>query len=302
MTSTAVKRRHHRDLNQSWQAYLFLLPAILGLTFITIVPTLGVLGISFTNWNGLVAPKWVGFSNYIKIFTTDYFFKKSASVTLTYALGAVVCSVVYSFLVAMLLNMRVPARSFFRAVFYVPYIVPAMAVYIIWTWMYDPSFGVLNYFLRSIGIPASKWLSAPATALPSLILIAVWGSGNLIVIFLAGLQNVPAVYHEAAKIDGANAIHRFVHITIPMMTPVLFFNFLISVVTQLQTFVPAYSITKGGPSDATMFLVYLIYREGFTHNAFGYSSALSFVFFILVAIITMLIFRFSNSMIFYEGK
>jgi multiple sugar transport system permease protein len=294
--------RKRRSLTQSGQAYLFLLPALLGLAFITIFPLLGVLSISFTNWNGLSAPHLVGLQNYLKIFTTDYFFKKSALVTLTYAFGAVVSSVVYSFLLAMLLNMRVPARGFFRAVFYVPYIVPAMAVYIVWTWMYDPSFGVLNYFLRSMGLSASKWLSAPATALPSLILIAVWGSGNLIVIFLAGLQNVPAVYHEAAKIDGANALRRFQHITFPMMTPVLFFNFLISVITQLQAFVPAYSITKGGPSDATLFLVYLIYREGFTHNNFGYASALSFIFFLLVAVITALIFRFSKNMIFYEGK
>jgi len=175
-------------------------------------------------------------------------------------------------------------------------------VYIIWTWMFDPSFGVLNYFLRLLKLPTSMWLYHPRTAVPSLILIASWGAGNLIVIFLAGLQNVPTVYHEAAKIDGAHAIQRFRHVTIPMMTPIIFFNFLMSVITQLQVFVPAYSITRGGPSNSTMFLVYLIYREGFTHNNFGYASALSFVFFLMVVVITILIFRFSENMIFYEGR
>ncbi len=297
-----MQKRKRKSPRQSWQAYLFLLPAMLGLTFITIIPLLGVLGISFTNWNGLVAPRFVGLDNYARIFVKDYFFKNAVSVTLYYALGAVIASVVWSFLVAMLLNMNIRGRGALRAVFYLPYIVPSIAVYIIWTWMYDPSFGVLNYFLRLMHLPTSKWLYLPRTAVPSLIVIATWGAGNLIVIFLAGLQNVPQVYHEAAKIDGAGALSRFRHITIPMMTPVLFFNFLMSVITQLQVFVPAYAITKGGPSDATMFLVYLIYREGFTQNNFGYASAMSFVFFLMVVVITVLIFRFSKNMIFYEGK
>jgi len=275
---------------------------MLGLTFITIIPLLGALGLSFTNWNGLVAPRYVGLDNYIKIFTNDRYFSRAVGVTLYYAFLAVVSGAVYSFAVAMLLNMHVPGRGRMRAIFYVPYIVPAMAVYIIWTWMFDPTFGVFNYFLKLLGLPTSMWIYHPQTAVPSLILVAVWGSGNLIVIFLAGLQNVPAVYHEAAKIDGAHAGHRFRHITIPMMTPVIFFNFLMSVVTQLQIFVPAYAITRGGPSDSTLFLVFLIYREGFRHNNFGYSNALAFVFFLMVVVITILIFRFSKNMIFYEGK
>ena len=296
------RKRKGKGLRQSWQAYLFLLPALIGLTFITIIPLLGVLGISFTNWNGMVAPKYVGIANYIKILTRDRYFKQSLIVTLYYALGAVVSGVVYSFVVAMLLNMRVPARGLFRAFFYVPYIMPAIAVYIIWTWMFDPSFGVLNYFLRLLKLPTSLWVYHPQTAVLSLILIAVWGAGNLIVIFLAGLQNIPSVYHEAAKIDGANAARRFRHITIPMMTPIIFFNFLMSVITQLQVFVPAYSITQGRPSNSTLFLVYLVYREGFTNNNFGYASAMSFIFFLIVAVVTVLIFRFSKNMIFYEGK
>jgi multiple sugar transport system permease protein len=162
--------------------------------------------------------------------------------------------------------------------------------------------GILNFFLRSVGIPASKWLSHPASAVNSLILVATWGSGNLIVIFLAGLQNVPAVYHEAAKIDGANSLRRFYHITVPMMTPIIFFNFLMSMVVQLQVFVPAFSITNGGPSEATMFLVYRIQQEGFRFNNFGYASAISFIFFLMVVVITAFIFRFSKNMIFYEGK
>jgi multiple sugar transport system permease protein len=296
-------KRKKRSLTGGGQAYLFLLPALIGLAFITIIPLLGVLVISFSNWNGLRAPDFVGFKNYIDIFTTDYYFKNSLVVTLYYALGAVITSVIYSFFVAMLLNLKVPHRGFFRALFYIPYIMPAITVYIIWAWIYDPNFGVLNYILRLFHLPTSQWLSAPQTAVPSLILIAVWGCGNLIVIFLAGLQSVSPVYHEAAKIDGASAFQRFRHITIPLMTPIIFYNFLMSVITQLQAFVPTYAITRRTPSEsATLFLVYLLYREGFQNNNFGYASAISFIFFIMIAIITALIFRFSKSFIFYEGK
>ncbi len=152
-------------------------------------------------------------------------------------------------------------------------------------------------------VEITYWLSAPRTAVPSLILIAVWGCGNLIVIFLAGLQSVSPVYHDAAKIDGANAFQRFRHITIPLMTPIIFYNFLMSVITQLQVFVPTYAITRRTPSEsATLFLVYLLYREGFQNNNFGYAAAISFIFFIMIAVITVLIFRFSKNFIFYEGK
>lgn len=290
-----------KSLSERTQAYLFLTPALLGLTFITIIPLLGVLYFSFTKWSGLTPPVWIGLQNYVDIFTKDHYFYNSVFVTLYYALGAVFGSLIYTFSVALLLNFRVPGRGLFRAIFYLPYIIPTIAVYIIWTWMYDPRFGVLNFFLRSLGLPKSMWMSAPQTAVPSLLVIAMWGAGNLIVIFLAGLQDVPVTYHEAAKIDGANAFSRFIHITIPMMTSVIFFNLLMSIITHLQVFVPAQGITKGGPSNSTLFLAFLMYREGFLNNNMGYSAAISFIFFIMVAIITAFIYKYLNKRVFYGG-
>ncbi len=283
-------------------AYLCLTPAIIGLLVLTILPLFGVILIGFTEWSGLRPPSFVGLQNYVNLFTKDLFFTKSIVVTLYYALGAVVGGILYSFILAMMLNRKMPLRGFWRAVFYLPYIVPAMAVNILWAWMYDANFGLFNYILNSLGLQKSMWLYSERTSVPSLVLMAVWTSGNLVVIFLAGLQNVPRVYHEAAEIDGANPVQRFIHITVPMMTPIIFYNFLISVITAMQVFVPAFSLTNGGPNNSTLFMVYLIYREGFMRNNFGYASSISFIFFIFIALITGLIFGSSNKWMFYEGK
>lgn len=283
-------------------AYLCLTPALLGLFALTILPLIGVIAISFTEWTGLRLPSFVGIENYIGIFTRDFFFYKSALVTLYFAVGAVIAGIVYSFAVALLLNRNIPARGFWRSVYFIPYIVPAIAVNVVWQWLYDANFGLFNFVLNSLGLDKSLFLQGEGSAVPSLILMTVWGSGNLIVIFLAGLQSVPGAYLEAVEIDGGNAWHKFRNVTLPMMTPIIFFNFLISVVTNLQVFVPAFSITRGGPNNMTLFIVYLIYREGFLRNNMGYACALSLIFFVFIAALTAVIFKTSNKWLFYEGK
>jgi multiple sugar transport system permease protein len=214
---------------------------------------------------------------------------------------AVLGSLVYSLVVAMLLNRRVPARGFFRALFYLPYILPGTAVYIGWSLLYETNFGLFNNILNMIGINDVRFLADRRMVAPSLAFIAVWLSGNLIVIFLAGLQNVPRVYHEAAEIDGANAMHRFIHITVPCMTPIIFYNLLMSLITNMQVVTPALALTSGGPSGGSMFLTYLMYREGFKMSQLGYASAISFIIFILIGLFTVLVFATSKSWIFYEG-
>lgn len=186
-------------------AYLYLIPAFIGLIVLTYIPLIAVFGLSFFKWGGTGAPEWNGINNYIKLFTTDPYFKESIKVTVYFSLLAVVGSMVYSLIVAMLLNRKIPARGFFRAVFYLPYVLPAAAVYIGWSWLYNTEWGLFNYILSKLGIERLMFVSSSSQVVPSLALIAVWLSGNLIVIFLAGLQNVPRVYHEAAEIDGANA-------------------------------------------------------------------------------------------------
>lgn len=283
-------------------AYLCITPALIGLFALTIIPMLGVIVMSLTQWTGLQAPSFIGIDNYTNIFKNDLFFGKSVLVTLYFAFGAVTGGIIYSFLVAVMLNQKIPARGFWRSVFFIPYIIPAVAANVVWSWLYDANFGVFNYVLNLLGIDKSLWIQSETMVVPSLMFMTIWGSGSLIVIFLAGLQNVPKTYLEAVEIDGGNAWHKFRYVTFPMMTPIIFFNFLMSIIGNLQVFVPAFSITRGGPNNASLFFVYLIYREGFMRNNMGYACALSMIFFIFIAILTAIIFKTSNKWLYYEGK
>jgi multiple sugar transport system permease protein len=307
---TNKRKRAKIAIKEQRAAYLFLIPALLGLTFITYVPLLAVFGISLTDLNvghfikgGTLPPvKYVGFANFKEIFQNPSIdFLNSIKVTVVFALLAVVCSIIYSMLIAMLLNRKMPGRGFFRAIFYIPYILPATAVMISWWFLLKYDGGLINYILVSLGLGKSMFLSAANTALPSLAMIAVWTSGNLIVIFLAGLQNVPRVYHEAAEIDGANAWQRFWNITIPSMTPIIFYNLLMSLVVNLQVVVPALAVTKGGPGKSTMFMTYLMYQTGFRGRELGQAGAIAFVFFIVAAILAFILFATSKSWIYNEG-
>jgi len=282
-------------------AYICLIPAFLGLTFLTYLPLLGVLIFSFTNWTGLGNPEFIGIRNYLTLFTTDPYIKDSIRVTIYFAVISVFGSMIYSLIIAMLLNRKVPARGFWRAVFYVPYVLPAAAVYVGWSWLYEANFGFFNYLLSKIGINKVLFIADSSYVVPSLALIAIWLSGNLIVIFLAGLQNVPRVYHEAAEIDGANGWQRFRNVTLPCMTPIIFYNLLMSLIANMQIVTPALSLTNGGPGNSSRFMTYLMYDQAFVNNRLGYACAVSFVFFLLIAVFTAILFATSKSWIFYEG-
>jgi multiple sugar transport system permease protein len=282
-------------------AYIFLIPALVGLVVLTYGPLLAVFALSFFNWRGALAPMFNGIGNYIRLFTNDPYFIDSLKVTAYFSGVSVIFSMIYSLAVAMLLNRKIPARGFFRAVFYLPYILPAAAVYIGWSWLYESNFGLFNYLLNLTGINKVNFIADPNLVVPSLAVIAVWLSGNLIVIFLAGLQNVPRVYHEAAMIDGANALQRFRHVTIPGMTPIIFYNLLMALVTNLQVVTPALALTNGGPGNSSMFITYLMYRYAFKSSQLGYASAISFIFFIMAAILTAIVFATSKSWVYYEG-
>jgi multiple sugar transport system permease protein len=288
-------------VHEAVTAYIFLIPALIGLTVLTYGPLLAVFILGFFNWRGALAPSFTGFANFIRLFTNDPYFMDSLKVTGYFSVISVIGSMIYSLGVAMLLNRKIPARGFFRAVFYLPYILPAVAVYIGWSWLYESNFGLFNYVLNEIGIHRVNFIADPNLVVPSLAVIAVWLSGNLIVIFLAGLQNVPRIYHEAAEIDGANAFQRFRHVTIPSMTPIIFYNLLMSLVTNLQVVTPALALTNGGPGNSSMFITYLMYRYAFKSSQLGYASAISFIFFIIIAIFTGILFATSKDWVFYEG-
>jgi multiple sugar transport system permease protein len=282
--------------------WICLIPLLIGIVLFLLVPIIVGFILSLTDYNGFSSLSFVGLKNYVEIFTEDMVFYKSIGITFYFAIGSVVLGTIFSLAMAMLLNRKMPMRGFWRAVFYIPCVIPGMAIVILWGWMYNVDFGLFNLALRTLGIPRSMWVYGEFSAIPSLWLMGMWTCGNLIIIFLAGLQNVPEVYYEAAEIDGANWVQRFMYITLPMMSPILFYNFLLGMIGGIQAFTPAYALTQGGPNNATLFTVFLIWRDAFSYYRFGYASAISFVFFIIIGIFTILIFKSSNKWVFYEGK
>lgn len=283
-------------------AWLCLIPAFLGVTLISYLPTLAVFVLSLFEWNGLTTPEFVGLANFRRIFTKDIYLMSSLRATIGYAFLAVVGAIVYSLIIALLLNMDIKGRTIFRSIFFIPYLLPAIGVFKGWQWLYEGNFGLFNFILRMLGLPPQRFLDSPSQVILCLVMIAVWTSGNLIVIFLAGLQNVPRVYQEAAKIDGANAWQRFWNITIPSISPIIFYNVLTALITHLQVINPALALTDGGPAKRSMFMSYVIYMYGFRKNKLGYAAAYSVVFFILVGIFTIILFKTQKENIFGEGE
>jgi len=295
-------RRYSQERKQALAGLLFASPVILGLIIWVIVPMIGVSLISLTSWNVLTAPKWVGVENYIKLFTSDFYFWNTLKVTVYFVVLNVAFSIAFSLVVAMLLNQDIVGRGIFRTVFYLPSIVPIVASSALWLWLYNPDFGLLNLILKGLGIHRVLWLSSQATVVPSIVLMNVWGSaGNIIVIFLAALQGVPRQLLEAVEIDGGNWWHRFTAVTIPMISPVIFFNVVTGVINSFSVFTQSYVMTQGGPNNASLFYVVLLYREGFQRNNFGGAAALSCILMVLVTLIGLLLFRSSRRWVYMEG-
>lgn len=283
-------------------AYLCLIPAFLGVSLISYLPTLAVFVLSFFDWNGLTSPEFIGFDNFVRIFTKDIYFTDSVKATVYYAFLAVVGAVIYSLIIALFLNMEIKGRTLLRSIFFVPYLLPAIGVFKGWEWLYEGNFGLFNFMLRMMGLSPQRFLDSPDLVIPSLVMIAIWTSGNLIVIFLAGLQNVPRVYMEAARIDGANAWQRFINVTIPSISPIIFYNILTALITHLQVINPALALTNGGPGKKSMFLSYVIYLYGFQKNKMGYAAAYCVIFFLIVGIFTIVLFTTQKNQVFGEGE
>lgn len=288
-------------LERNW-GILFALPAILGLCVFTVGPVVGSFLISLTDWDIGSTAKFIGFGNYKTILTEDPLFTKSLSVTVYYAMGSVPLGLMLAFLVAMLLNQKVRGLSVFRTIFYMPTIVPALANNFLWMWMFNPDFGLLNTFLKMAGLPTSQWVYSESTAIPSLIMMSAWGMGNTMIIFLAGLQGVPTHLYEAVAIDGGNAWHKFWHITVPSMTPIIFFNLIMALIRTFQVFNEAYVMTQGGPNNATLFYVFYLYRTAFTETHIGYAAALAWILFVIIMVLTYVIFKTSDKWVHYEGR
>jgi multiple sugar transport system permease protein len=299
-----VAKRHLRtETVQAIAGLLFASPIILGLVIWVIVPMVGVLLISMTDWNVLTTPHWLGLNNFVDLFTTDLFFWNTLQVTAYYAVLNVVGTILYSLILASLLNQDIRGRGIYRTIFYLPTIVPVVASSALWLWLYNPDFGLFNMVLRSIGLPKGLWLASQTSVVPSIVIMSVWGgAGNAIVIFLAALQGVPRQLLEAVEIDGGNWWHRFTAITLPMISPVTLFNVVTSLIASFTVFTQAYVMTNGGPNNASLFYVFLFYRDGFQRNELGLAAALSWVLIVIVALVSILIFRTSRQWVYYEGE
>jgi len=288
----------NRVREAAW-AYLFLLPFFLGLLFFILGPVLAAFAISFTTWDLLSPPRWVGLANYRSMIddrlfwtalkNTIYFTVVSVPVTLILALG-----------LAVLMNRKIRGIEALRAIYFFPVTASIVAVSLLWAWMYTPDFGIINYLLSFVGIPKINWLVNPAMAMPSVIIMSVWrGLGFNIVVFLAGLQSIPRDLYEAAALDGATGWDQFRDITVPLLTPTIFFATIMALIGSFQVFEQTYVMTQGGPANATMTLVYQIFLNGFTYLRMGYASAQSFILFAILFAITLVQVRLQRRWVHY---
>lgn len=267
---------------------LFASPWFIGFLVFTLFPIVASIYFSFTEYDILSDPYWIGFDNYIEMFQWDPSFWKSLWNTFYYVLFSVPLQIIIGLSIALILNADIKGIAAYRTMYYMPSIVPLVASSILWSWMFNPNFGLLTIAVESLGIEAPSWLGDPKWAKPSLILMSLWGAGGGMIIYLAGLKNIPNTYYEAAEIDGAGVWQRFWKITLPLLTPTLFFQLVMGIIGSFQVFTQAFMMTGGGPNDATLFYVLHLYRNAFQFWRMGYASAMAWVLFAIIMIFTII--------------
>ena len=284
--------RRRRTNNQNLTAYLFLAPWLIGLVVITLGPMLFSLYLSFTRYDLLSAPKWIGLANFRRMFDADPRFWQSVRVTLVYVAISVPLVLVVSLLLALFLNRGIRYLALYRALFYIPSLIgSSVAIAILWRQVFG-AFGIVNRALNAVGIHHGSWVGNPSTALYTIIVLNLWAFGSTMIIFLAGLRQVPVQLYEAASVDGASALRRFWHITLPSLTPLIFFSMILDTVHAFQAFTGAYVVSggNGGPSDSLLFYTLYLYQKGFVDFQMGYASAMAWLLLVVLAIFTAVAF------------
>jgi len=286
------------------EGVLYTTPWILGFIIFVAGPLIASLYLSFTKYNVLRPAKFIGLQNYIVALTKDPLFLPSIGRTFYYAALLVPISLIGSLVVAILLNQKLVATTAWRTMFFLPTLTPLIAASLLWRWMLNPDVGLVNYLLAQVGIKGPGWLSSIEWAIPALVIIGLWASvgGSRMIIFLAGLQDVPKELLEAAEIDGAGTWAKFWKVTLPLITPTIFFNLVLGIIFALRTFEAAFITTNGGPAYATWFISLHIYQNAFVSFDMGYASALSWLLFILISLLTYVQFRLSGNWVFYAGE
>jgi multiple sugar transport system permease protein len=290
------------QLRETMAAYVFLLPTIVGLLLFTAGPVLASIYISFTRWNILGTPHWLGLDNYVRL-SQDHTFWVTFWNTLYYTVVVVPCGTILALLLAMVMNLPLRGISFYRATYFLPVVSSIVAVALMWEWLYQPDFGLINYLLGVLfpHMTLPRWLASTTWAMPSIMIMSVWqGLGFNMIIFLAGLKGISPEYYEAARIDGAGRWALFRYVTVPQLSPVIFLVVILNVIGSFQVFDAAYVMTQGGPVDATRTIVYYLFENGFEWFNMGYAAAIAYVLFIMVLVVTLVQFLVQRYWVHYE--
>ena len=296
-----VRRMSERQ-REALDFYIGISPWAIGFLLFGGGPIIASFVLSFMDWKILAAPHWTGFANYRHLLLGDKIFKASLGNTLYYTAFSVPLGILASMMLAFLVNQKVAGQNIFRTIYYLPSVTSGVAVALLWVWIFNANFGLINYALSLIGIRGPGWLADVRWAKPALVLMSLWGVGGGMVIFLAGLQGMPEHLYDAAKIDGAGAWALLRHLTLPMLTPTIFFMLVTSVIGSLQTFTNVYVMTNGGPGTATLMYGLYIYQNAFTFLKMGYACALSWVLFGVILGLTWLQFRVGSRWVYYEAE
>ncbi|MCY9657830.1 sugar ABC transporter permease [Paenibacillus chondroitinus] len=311
-TSIATQRVQSRKITSSfslkgrWESpfagYLFISPWLLGFLLLTLWPMIQSMYYSFTKYTLLDAPEWIGLRNYERIFADDEIFRQSLKITILFVVLSVPIKLFSALMVAMMLNKKIKGISVYRTFIYLPSLIgSSIAVAILWQNIFGID-GFINKFLGMLGINGTSWISNPKTALGTLIILVAWQFGSSMVIFLAGLKQIPTELYEASSVDGASKVRQFVSITLPMLSPVLLFNLVLQTIGSFQMFTQAFIITKGGPINSTYMYALYLYDRAFSRYEMGYASALAWILLVVIAVVTAIIFASSRYWVFYETE
>jgi multiple sugar transport system permease protein len=281
--------------------HLFALPWLIGFIFFTGGPIVASLVISFTKWELLSPPEWVGLGNYRELLA-DANFVIAVKNTVYFGAGSAICGVIFNFVLALMLNLKVRGQAIFRTIIYLPSVLSGIATALLWVNVLHPDYGLVNHLLGLIGIEGPGWLLDKNWAIPGLIMMSVWTTGNAMVIFLAGLQGVPTQLYEVAELDGAGWWGRFWHVTVPMMSPIIFFNMIVAFIGSLQAYSLILFMTNGGPDNATLVLGLYVYRYAFQYFQMGYASTIAWALFFMIIVFTAIQFAVARRWVHYENK
>jgi len=294
------RRRGSLERQEAIAFHVFASPWIIGFLVFTLFPLVASLYLSFSKYELITPPTWSGLSNY-RMLLRDPLIRQALKVTTIYSVGSVTLGVVLAFLVALLMNQKVKGVYVWRTIYYIPSTLSGVPVALLWAWIFNPNFGILNAAVGLVGIKGPNWLGSSDWVVSAFILMSLWGIGGSMVIFLAGLQGIPDHLYEAASLDGAGVLRKFCHVTVPMVSPVILFNLVMGVIGAFRTFTAGYVMTDGGPANASLFYVLYLYRRAFRMFDMGYACSMAWVLFAIIMVLTFIIFRTSSFWVYYEA-